>query len=174
MISAYFKDLLKVLGIGAGFATIPLMASFAAVEPPWPPAIGELSGAAVLIASLVAWEWAKGTEQSRHFWMIAGIVATLIGLVGYLYLYSQFVDVVPGSTARILRGYECTANAKVVYGTSCPNLPSDALEGAEWESTELWTRNSITKVRMMLALAWLIFTCGLVIVVGSVVAGRKI
>lgn len=171
---AYLRSLKSVLLIGGAFASLPLLTSFAGLQPPWPPAIGPLSGAAVFLASLIVWEWTKhGHKQRRRSWIIASAICCSFGLVLYLFLYSRFIDNIPGSTARVIRGYECTASAKLVYGQSCPNLPADALQGAEWESTELWTRASVTNIRLALAIAWLLFTCGLIAAVGAVVAGDQ-
>lgn len=170
----YFKNLVSVLGIGAAFATLPLFASLAAVEPPWPPHIGAVSVAFILIASLMAWEWTRRAKVThRRRWVISAFVLTVAGLLGYLILYSTFVEPIPGSDVRVVRGYECTRQALLVYGEECPDLPRDALRDAEWESVVLWTRTSVTVARVSLAFAWFIFIAGLVTNVGAIVAGRK-
>jgi uncharacterized membrane protein YfcA len=175
VISNYLESLIKVLGIGAAFATIPLFAAFASLEPPWPPAIGYVSSALVLVAALMSWEWTRRSRtRYRRRWILAGVVFLLAGLFVYFYLYSSFIDDIPGTTLRVVRGYDCTADARLVYKDACPNLPADALEGAEWEATELWTRQSITNVRLALTASWLAFTAGLMLVSGGVVAGRKV
>lgn len=171
---AYLRNLAKVLGIGAAFAAIPLFASLAALQPPWPPAIGQVSAALVLLASLAAWEWTrKARRVHRRRWVVVATVLTLCGLFGYLLLYSMFVEDVPNTDVRLVRGYRCTADALLVYGDACPDLPSDALRDAEWEPLNLWTRSSVTMVRIALTASWLIFTAGLIAAVGSVVAGRR-
>lgn len=175
MISGYLNGLLKVLGFGAAFAAVPLLASLARLEPPWPPGIGFVSSALVLLSSLLAWEWTRRAKiRNRRALILAATVLTGLGLVGYLFLYSLFVEQIPGSGERIVRGYACTAEARQVHGASCPDLSRDALKDAEWEAVVLWTRSSITTVRMGLALAWLVFTAGLVGSVGAIVAGRKV
>ncbi len=170
----YFKSLFRVLGIGAAFAAIPLMVAFAELQPPWPPAIGYVSSALVLLSSLAAWEWTrKSSQRARRAWFISAFFLTLIGLGSYLALYSMFIEVMPGTNYRVVRGYECTAEAIAVYKNQCPHLSRDALRDAEWENVVLWTRGSITFVRLGLTFAWLIFTAGLICAVGAIVAGRK-
>lgn len=71
-----------------------------------------------------------------------------------------------------MNGYVCTPDAFRVHGASCPDLPRDALRDAERESLELWTRGSITTVRIGLVAASAVFTAGLIGAVGSIVAGR--
>lgn len=171
----YLRDLAKVLGVGAGFAAIPLFASFAALQPPWPPAIGYVSAALVLVSALLAWEWTRKSRLvHRRRWIVSGVGLTLVGLVVYLVLYSLFVENIPGSDDRVVRGFTCTADAQLIYRDRCPDLPREALQDAEWEAVAIWTRSSVTAARVSLACAWILFTAGLVAAVGSVVAGRKL
>ena len=68
--------------------------------------------------------------------LIIATVLMLVGLIAYLTLYSLFVEPIPGAHARVVRGYVCTADAARVYGDACPDLPREALAGAEWEAVE--------------------------------------
>lgn len=175
MISGYLTGLRKVLGFGAAFASLPLLASLARLEPPWPPGIGFVSSALILLSALLAWEWTRRARiGNRRALILASAALTSIGLFSYLALYSLFVEPIPGSSERVIRGYACSPEALQVYGDSCPDLPRDALKDAEWEAVVLWTRSSVTLVRLGLALSWLVFTAGLVGAVGAVVAGRKV
>ena len=97
----------------------------------------------------------------------------LLGLGLYLALYSTFVEAIPGTDFRVIRGYVCTVDAQRVYKTACPDLPSQSLMDAEWDSLALWTRSSITNVRLALTGAWLLFTASLIMTLGAVIAGRK-
>ena len=169
----YLKNLLKVLGIGAAFATLPLFVSLAELQPPWPPAIGHVSAALVLMASLVVWEWTRRSKiRHRRRWILSGIALTLVGLLSYLLLYSIFIEPMPQG-GRVVRGYQCSARALEVYRDLCPDLPREALQDAEWESLVLWTRSSVTIARMGLAVSWLVWTAGLIACLGAIVAGRK-
>jgi len=175
LISDYLKNLVKVLGIGAAFATIPLFAALAGLEPPWPPAIGFVSAALVLLSSLIAWEWTRRAKlRNRRGLIILATLLTLGGLFGYLVQYSLFIEPVPGSKIRVVRGFTCTDDALKVYGHQCPDLPREALRDAEWEAPALWTRGSLTAARLGLTGTWLLFTAGLIGAVGAVVAGRKV
>lgn len=171
----YLRDLLKVVGIGGAFALLPALAALAGLSPPWPPAIGGVSALLILVFSLIVWEWVrKSRTTSRRKWIIWALVLTLSGLVGYLTLYSLFIEPIPGTDERVIRGFTCTADAQLVHGSKCPDLPREALQDAEWEAPALWTRSSITLVRMGLALSWLIFTAGLIATVGAILAGRRL
>ena len=174
MIEDYLKRLTGVLALGAAFAAIPLFASLADLQPPWPPAIGYVSAALVLIGALLAWEWTRSARvKYRRRWIIISLLLTLVGLFCYLTAYSLFIENVPATKARLVRGYECTADAARIYPHDCPDLPQTALRDAGWEAVGLWTRQSVTIARMLLTLSWLIFTMGLITTVGSIVAGRQ-
>jgi len=175
-IPTFLQNLAKVLAIGAAFASLPLFASFASLQPPWPPAIGPVSAALVLLSSLIVWEWTRRSRiRNRRRLILGAVIVTLLGLGLYLALYSLFVDNLPGQEERIVRGYACTADAKLVYKDSCPDLPQNALSEAGGEHPEriLWTRSSITAVRMALTTTWLLFMAGLIMSLSAVIAGRK-
>jgi hypothetical protein len=171
----YLKDLLKILGFAAAVATVPLIVAFAGLQPPWPPAVEYVSAVFILMAALVMWEWGRAAKRGvRRRLMIAGMALTLIGIGVYLPLYSLYVEDVPGSEERVVRGTECTENAKLVYSNQCPSLPPDALPSAGWDAQYLWTSASIMRVRIALVAAWIGFTAGLIAFVGAVVAGRPV
>jgi uncharacterized membrane protein YfcA len=174
VISDYLKNLVKVLGIGAAFASIPLFASLAELQPPWPPAIGIVSAGLVLLASLIVWEWTRRSRiKVRRRLILLAATLTIGGLIGYLFLYSFFIEPIPGTHVRVVRGFVCTADAQRVYRDACPDLPREALQNSEWEAVALWTRSSVTWARVGLTAAWLVFTSGLIAAVGAIVAGRK-
>ena len=171
----YLKDLLKILAFAASVATIPLLVAFAGLQPPWPPAVEYVSAVFILMAALAMWEWGRAAKTGvRRRLIIAGMVLTVAGIGAYLPLYSLYVVDVPNSKERVVRGTECTANARLLYPDSCPNLPPEALPSAEWNPETLWTSGSIMRVRLGLVAGWLGFTAGLIAFVGAVIAGRPV
>ncbi|MXO88245.1 hypothetical protein [Alteraurantiacibacter aestuarii] len=174
MIDSYLKNLAKVMGLGAAFASAPIIATLAELQPPWPVAMGQLSAALIVVSALVSWEWTRSAKvRFRRSWIIASMIMVFAGIISYLVIYSYFVAEPPSGSFRVVTGYECTADAKLVYGASCPELGREALRSAEWEPSRLWTRQSLTIVRVALAGTWLLFILGLIGTVGSIVAGRK-
>ena len=108
----------------------------------------------------------------RRSFIIAGLVLILGGIGAYLPLYSSYVTDDDDSPTRVVRGSVCTAEAREVYGTACPDLPNDALREAGWNAELLWTRGSIQTSRLWLVGAWLAFITGLIAMIGASVAGR--
>ena len=170
----YLRTIQQALKIGGAIALLPILAALAGLSPPWPPAIAGVSALLILVMSAAVWEWVKDSRRStRRIWVLAALFLTLGGMIGYLILYSFFVEPIPGTGERVIRGYECTREALLVHKSACPDLPRDALADAEWEATLLWTRQSVTMIRLGLALSWLIFTAGLIATMGAILAGRR-
>ena len=170
----FLQNIAALLGFIAFISAIPLFASMAQLQPPWPPAVASLSSIVLLVSAVVAWEWTRRSKLGlRRGWMITSLVVMVLSLFGYLALNSYFVENAPGSDLRVVRGYECTKMALEVYD-SCPDLPREALEDAGWESVKLWTRTSVTNVRLLLVLAWFAFVGGLIGILGAVIAGRNV
>jgi hypothetical protein len=171
----YLKNIQEVLKVGGAIAALPIVAAVVGLSPPWPPAIAGVSALLILVASAVVWEWVKDARRgTRRVWVLAALFLTLTGLVGYLLLYSLFIEPIPGTDERVIRGYTCTPEALLVHKAACPDLPREALADAEWEAVKLWTRQSVTVVRLGLAVSWLVFTAGLIATVGAILAGRRL
>lgn len=138
-----------------------LFATFRGLDPPWPAGAGYLTilpvaaGMFGLRKSIVPH---SGRRRARL--MFAGSIAGG-SLILYLLLYSMFVESIPRTDVRLVKGFVCTSDAILVYGKGCPNLPRDALRDAEWEAMALWTSSSVTMIRTALIMAWLAFVAGL-------------
>lgn len=140
---------------------LPIMAAFMAFDPPWPNGIGY--GSAALVAGGAAWAHfgaGPGAIVSKR-WVRAIAAGLVVIAVAYLSLHSLYVETIPGTAVRVVKGYACTPDALLVYGDSCPALGRDALRDAEWEAATLWTGSSVMVVRVGLAAAWLALVGGL-------------
>lgn len=169
----YFKDLLKVLALASALATVPLIAAFAKLQPPWPPAIEYVSAVFIVVCALIVWEWVRRSRRSiRRGFIVAGLLLTVGGVATYLPVYSGYVTSDDSSDRRVVRGSACTAEAQLLYRDQCPDLPDEALREAGWNAELLWTRASILSSRMWLVGTWLCFITGLIAIVGASVAGR--
>jgi len=145
----------------AALVLLPVLAAFMAFDPPWPNGIGYASAA--LVAGGAAWAHfgaGPGPIVSKR-WVRAIVAALVVVAIGYLSLLSLYVETIPGSGVRVVKGFNCTPDALLVYGDACPALGRDALRDAEWEATTLWTGSSVMLVRVGLAAAWLALVAGL-------------
>ena len=173
MISVYLQNLVKVLGVGAAFASLPFFASLAELQPPWPPAIGFVSAALVLVGALIVWEWNRKTRiRNRRRAILRATAVTVTSLLIYLALFSLFTQPMVDRPREVI-GYECTQFALTAYRAPCSEIPGSAIARARGEAERIWTARSITVVRLGLNVAWLSFTVGLIMAMGAVLAGRK-
>jgi hypothetical protein len=145
----------------AALVLLPVVASFLAFDPPWPAGIGYVSAA--LVAGGAAWGHfgaSPGALVSKR--LLKAIVAGLaVVAIAYLSLLSLYVETIPGTAVRVVKGFACTPDALLVYGDSCPALGRDALRDAEWEAATLWTGSSVMLVRIGLVTGWLMLVAGL-------------
>lgn len=175
---SYMTSLIATLGGSAAFAAVPLFASLADLQPPWPPAIGSVSTGVVFILSFLVFEWNKGgAKLTRRLWMLLGTAMILLGIALYLFLYSEFVSVRESDQQIYIKGYECTTSSQLVYPGQCPALGNEAIEDtaitdAQLAAFELWTRSSITIVRLLLVSSWITFLFGFVAIAGALTARR--
>jgi hypothetical protein len=88
-------------------------------------------------------------------WIRTIALGLAIAAVVYLSLLSLYVESIPGTGVRVIKGFTCTPDARLVYGNGCPNLGRDALRDAEWEAATLWTGTSVMIVRLSLVVSWL-------------------
>jgi hypothetical protein len=150
------------LAMLAALVALPALAALFAYDPPWPSGLGYIS--AVLVAGAAAWgHFGTGpTWLTRNRVRALGAVLVLAA-IAYLALGSLFIETIPASGVRVVKGFTCTPDAELVFGDSCPNLGRDALRDAEWEAGTLWTGPSLMAVRLGLALSWLVLVAGLAI-----------
>lgn len=167
--SGRVRPLVTLAAIGLVAAAVPLVFIVSESEPPWPIGIGWLSALLLLASPFTA---RAGLALPRWLVWAAGIVA-LMALAAYLVLNSLFVEPVPGTGLRVVRGFVCTPDAVLVYGDACPDLPREALQDAEWEAVALWTRGSVTIARTGLTGAWLVFVLALAAVIAGMAARWK-
>lgn len=167
------NGLVRALAGGTGLALLLLAGWLGGLAPPDSP-MGWL--AALLAIGVAALVGAGG----RAAWAAAGAgraaiaALLLLAAAGYGWTYSHYVVAGLGS-APLVRGSECTADARLVYEASCPDLPSDALADAAYDPAALWTAASIGRIKLILGAAWAIMAAaGAALVAGWLGAPRRI
>lgn len=145
----------------AALVALPAVGALFSYDPPWPAGLGYVS--AVLVAGAAAWAHfsVPGPKWLTRNRLRALVAALAVAGIAYLALGSLFIETIPGTDVRVVKGFTCTPDAELVYGNACPNLGRDALRDAEWEAGTLWTGTSVMLVRLGLALSWLVLVGGL-------------
>lgn len=168
----FFSELVKTLGFGVVFASIPIFASMRNLQPPWPEAVAYISAAIILVGALIARELGGQTRKTvRIRLLLLAFALTVLGLFAYLYLYANLVLPLENDQ-RLILGYTCNSDSQMLY-SNCPHLREEELAMAEYDPENLFTHGSITAAKLSLIAAWLLFTAGLVAAVGWAVAARK-
>ncbi|HKD06113.1 MAG TPA: hypothetical protein VKB79_09445 [Bryobacteraceae bacterium] len=155
-----FRDLLKEfrrLALwGAGGAAVPFAAQLVSLSPPWPKGIVAITSTVELVTLVFVYQFLRESNQ-RTINRVLGVAAAALAIAGstYLIVNSMYTFEVPTTKDRFVKGYVCTANARIVYKAKCPDLDIDDLAGAGYEADRLWTEGSITTVRFALDALWL-------------------
>lgn len=151
-------------------ATVPIVSGFTSFYPPWPPAIVQLTALLQVVTLVLTYQALRPGSASVVNWILAASAVVLcVGSVLYLVALSQFTFAEPLSKLRFVKGFVCTSDALTLYHDICPWLGDDQLRDAEWEAPRLWTLWSITLVRIVLVLLWLVPFVSLSTLLGSFV-----
>lgn len=159
---------------GTGGAVLALLLAAAWLGGLAPPAspIGWLAAlvalaipAGVIASGQVKW-WTKGVVQA------ALIALLVISAATYGWAHSSYV-IAGAQGAPLVRGTICTPDAKLVYESECPDLPSDALADAAYDEAALWTAGSIGRVKLILAAAWMLAAAAAALLVAGWLGGPR-
>jgi len=170
----FFPEVIRIMGFGAAFASIPLLARLGNLQPPWPPAVAYISAAVILVGMLIVREYGAGMSRRRRrlLLIIAGTLS-VIGLFTYLYLYLRLIVPLP-TGERLTLGFACNADTLAMYADRCPYLGMDEISAAGFDLELLYTTSSLQAAKLWLVAAWMVFTTGLVAAVGwAVVRGDR-
>lgn len=165
-----FKQVLgeyKNLALWAAGASvvIPFVASFLAVIPPWPDGLDVLTAVIQLGALVVAYQTFRNQAEvvttSVKLWASLGLVVLLL----YLVVFSMFTVYDPGTSHSYVIGFQCSTGAQQLsdlhkFAGVCPFLQYDDLRTAAFDASALWTKGSLTVMRVVLIALWfLMFIC---------------
>lgn len=139
---------------GAVLALLLLAGWLGGLAPPaspigWLAALVALAIPAGVVASGQGKWWTKGAVQGALLALMLAAAAT------YGWASSSYV-IAGENGAPLVRGTDCTPDAKLVFESLCPDLPSDALADAAYDAAALWTAASIGRVKLILAGAWML------------------
>ena len=156
---------------GVVLALLLLAAWLAGLAPPaspigWLAALVALAIPAGVIGSGQAKWWTKRGVQ--------GVLLALLVTAAATYGWTHSSYVIEGERgAPLVRGTECTPDAKLVYENECPDLPSDALIDAAFDEAALWTAASIGQVKLMLGGAWMLAAAAAALLVAGWLGGPR-
>lgn len=172
ILAAYKKTLSWALGSSA---ILPLLASFAGLSPFWPPGVPLLTSLFTLISVIICFQ-VLNRESKRVVTkiMIWSIIAFLFFLIAYLVIFSVFTTKLPTTGEMIYLGCgwsdfskEIASDFMIDIDQDCPGQFDRILRSAEYESSVVWTKSSLTIIRILALGFWLISFSFFAIFVGS-------
>jgi asparagine N-glycosylation enzyme membrane subunit Stt3 len=155
-----FKKLLKEYrGLAASTfgsaAAVPFAASLVDLSPPWPKGVVLVTAVVELLALALVFQFLRTSRKSLiNGILLSGTLVLVLVSTVYLMQLSLYTFAVPTTGERFVKGTECTANARKVFGERCPDLGLDELRETEYSVERLWTPRSVTATRMRLVLLW--------------------
>lgn len=165
-----------LLAIGAS-ALMPLVAAFAALDPPWPDGIEIITSVMTLLILIFVFQFLwKRARKTVNRTMVAGAVLVALGGVTYFTMRDMFVYEIPTTHEQAIAGCGWTSNAAVVAADfladpadGCPGNYKKMLESAEYDARQIWRPNSITQIKMALLVSWLALFSGVSLIVAAFV-----
>ncbi|WP_422062013.1 toll/interleukin-1 receptor domain-containing protein [Sphingopyxis sp.] len=165
------NGLVRSVAGGAALALLLLAAWLGGLAPPGSPV-----GWIVPLFALAIPAGVVGSGQVR-WWTrrgVQGALAALLLVAGALYGWASSSYVIAGENGTpLVRGTDCTPDARLVFETECPDLPSDALADAAYDPAALWTADSIGRVRVMLGGAWAAIAAAAALLVAGWLGGPR-
>lgn len=165
------NGLVRAIAGGTVLALLLLAAWLGGLAPP--------ASAVGWIAPLLAVAIPAGVIGSGQvkWWTKRGVQGALLALLltaAAVYGWASSSYVIEGANgAPLVRGTECTPDAKLVFESECPDLPADALAEAAWDPAMLWTAASIGRVKLMLGGAWAAIAAAAALLVAGWLGGPR-
>lgn len=167
------NGLVRALAGGAGVAALLLAAWLGGLAPPESP-IGWIAALLAIGVAVLVGVGRRAARAADGIGRVALAALLLLAAAGYGWTYSHYV-VAGVEGVPLVRGSECTADARLVYESDCPDLPPDALADAAYDAAALWTAASIGRIKLILGSAWaIVAVAGAALVAGWLGAPRRI
>jgi asparagine N-glycosylation enzyme membrane subunit Stt3 len=158
----------RLIVVAVGASAVPLAAALASLTPAWPRGIAGVTAVAQLLVLALVFQFLQSARRSTVSRIIVRSTVMLCLLLPvYFFLLSLFTYTEPASNERFTKGYECTANARIVFENSCPFLGHDDLKKAEYDEERLWTVQSVSVVKSLILTVWLACFAALSTALGS-------
>ena len=157
-------------GSGAAASGV-LAASIGGLAPPHSPTgwLAAMLAVAIPIGVVASGQAAWWTKRR-----VQGVLLALLLAAAANYGWARSAYVIDGENgAQLVRGTDCTADARLVYESDCPDLPSDAIADAAYDAAALWTAASIGRVKLFLGALWVLSASAAALLVAGWLGGPR-
>jgi hypothetical protein len=149
---ADFREIGSVAVKGA--VAVPLVGIWTKLGPPPDLTISILSSLSELLAIIwvfTFWYDQSGVSQKRR--MKKALLFFCIGVIGSLALIEMFSIKPSPDRERVVEGFVLQPSVKPLLGPTYS--AADALRDHEFDSTEVWTKASVTAIHTLMIVSWL-------------------
>ena len=145
---------------------LPFVTALSGMAPPWPVGIIPLTSLLMITAFLLAYVWLQDAPQKESYRMLLMcFIGFSVAILLYLLAFSTMTFEVPRTNERFVKGFECTEDAILVFGSRCPFLGNPELRTEDYDANYFWTSGSITEARVLLDFLWLAMFIGFSLII---------
>lgn len=178
-----FKLIVERFGWIAGLALAggifaPIVAEAAGIAPTYPASLPFITSLFMLLTLVLIFTFASGMARKPYRrLLLAAVLAFILSLGGYLYSYDRFQYRVPGSTEIVTLGCGWKSDARRVARQmkidpqgECPGEFAEILNEAENIPDNIWAREGLGQIRLLLVALWLMIFVSLTAAIGAFAA----
>ncbi|MDO9364551.1 MAG: toll/interleukin-1 receptor domain-containing protein [Sphingopyxis sp.] len=168
---SWSNALVRATAGGAVLAMLLLAAWIGGLAPPHSPTgwLAAMLAVAIPIGVVASGQAAWWTKRR-----VQGVLLALLLAAAANYGWARSAYVIDGENgAQLVRGTDCTADARLVYESDCPDLPSDAIADAAYDAAALWTAASIGRVKLFLGAFWVLAASAAALLVAGWLGGPR-
>jgi hypothetical protein len=161
-------------------ALAPLLTILVKIGPPWPNtyAAAVLSSVTAVVVFALSYEFMCRRPLFTPQWvlqiaLVIGVVLLVWATYSYFNTLSLYVIDMPDAEHRVVIGYEMHPNVRALADSDPSRFTNMELLKSFDEANDVWTIDSITRVRILLLLQWLVVWASLLFVLSAFVALQR-
>ncbi len=156
-----------------GTVVAPLADLVLHVGAPWPNGVPVVTSLVELASMICVFHfWRSKNQKQLKTRLVITLLVLFVSLFGYLFLIDSYTFVNPATSRRFAKGFCVLPEIETMIPTQIAN-PEAALAGNEYREEEVWTAGSITGVRIVLLMTWLLVFSSLAAFIGTFVIAQR-
>ena len=140
---------------------------------PWPSGVPIITSIVELTTVVAAFHfWSRDTQVQLTRRIRIMLVLLCFSFFSYLYLFDTYTFVNPATSKRYAKGFVVRPEIQELIPQHFKTA-EDALRGSEYVAEDIWERRSITNVRLLLLVDWLLMFVALSGFIGTFVMAQR-
>lgn len=151
----------------------PLVDFVLRIGAPWPSGVPIITSLLELITFIGIFHfWSRKSQKFFSRLMIIAFFVLCASFFGYLFLLDSYTFINPATTKRYAKGFVIKPEIQELI-PSYFKSSDQALAGFEYKEEEIWESPSITTIRLVLLVNWLVLFMSLSIFIGTFVMAQR-